>query len=211
MTGTTHANLGIACALTTCLVTKQTEPLELITAASMGAFGGLLSDVDADGGSKFKNFFTKVLVAVIFVSIISISYVKQNNIDVNQFINIIKQSDKLIALIVFFILCLIGYMCPHRTFPHYLIAVPIYTAPIYIIGGLYPAIFFAIGMLSHQVIDLLNKKTTKWLFPLPMDCAKYKCESKSGSDQAIGVVSMLLSALILFVIYKDQIEAFFLY
>lgn len=57
-------------------------------------------------------------------------------------------------------------------------------------------------MLSHQCIDMLNKKKITWLYPLPFDFARYICKASSGLSTAIGLVCTILACIFIFLLLK---------
>lgn len=57
-------------------------------------------------------------------------------------------------------------------------------------------------MLSHQCIDMLNKKKITWLYPLPFDFARYICKASSGLSTAIGSVCTILACIFIFLLLK---------
>ena len=202
--------IGSAATITTCFCMQKTDIKYVGLAVAAGALGSIVPDIDAEGGSTFKKIFKTLLVGTLLFALILFLEYKDQNLDARILVEQMKGSKFIIGFLLFIVLCIIGMFTPHRTFTHWLIAIPIYSLPIYLMFGIPFTIFFAIGFLSHQLIDLLNKKKQQFLFPLPMDCATYKFESESGPSSAIGIMALVLFIVILILMYHTQILNFFL-
>ena len=100
-----------------------------------------------------------------------------------------------IGAIAFLIFCVMGYLSSHREFTHYLVGLVCFTVSFMMLTDVKLGIWFGVGFLSHQLIDMLNKKKIRWLYPLPYDFARYICKAQSGLSSAIGIVSICLFAL----------------
>lgn len=203
MNAKTHMAVGAASAATICLLTNNTEIANVTPAICMSIFASLVPDVDANDESKFKNLFEKFLKIVIVFAIIIYLYSLYNHIQIKDLTTELFKSQFMIGLGIFAIVCLIGYFTSHRSFTHSIIAIPIFSIGIYIIFGKELTIFYAIGMLSHDLIDCLNKESIKLFFPLQFDCSLYKCEASSGTASAIGILFTIITVMELLYIYQD--------
>lgn len=108
----------------------------------------------------------------------------------------------MIGALLFLIVCIVGYNTPHRTFTHWLIGLVCFTIPFILMTNITLGLWFGVGMLSHQVIDMLNKKKITWLFPLPIDFARYICHSSSHLSSAIGAISTVLACIFIILLAK---------
>ena len=107
-----------------------------------------------------------------------------------------------VGALLFLIACIVGYNTPHRTFTHWLIGLICFTVPFIMMTNITLGLWFGVGMLSHQTIDMLNKKKITWLYPLPIDFARYICKASSGLSTAIGSVSTILACIFIFFLVK---------
>ncbi len=85
----------------------------------------------------------------------------------------------------------------HRGVFHSLLAAILLSLPLYIIEQSWGIAFFA-GYISHLVLDSLNKKGTKPLWPLPL---KTKGPIKNGSVGEFLILTLLVAAIIVQIIF----------
>lgn len=208
MNANVHMSVAAATTTTVLLVTGHTDPKLLTTGLVCSMLGSIVPDVDANDESKFKNMFKKFMSVFIIILIAFGFYAYNNHITVSDAIRYILNCQWLTGGLIFIVLCLIGYFSSHRTFTHWLIAIPMFSLGFYMMFGKIPTIFFAIGMLSHLIIDLLNKKEQKLFFPIPIDCCLYVCESDSGLSNLIGVSAFCLTVFEIYKTYGEQIVLF---
>lgn len=203
MLGTTHIQVGTLLATTTCLVTNKTEPKEIGIALGLSYIGSLIADIDATE-SKFKYIYKKIVTSLIITIVLACGYCYWQKIDIMQQLQVIKdviqQNQTYLGFVLLFLLCTIGYFTPHRSFTHWLISAFLFSYPMYLIVG-NNVIYFFIGMVGHQVIDFLNKKPIKWLFPLPIDFARYKIEADHPKSKRIGHICLFLAIIELVYIF----------
>ena len=206
MQANVHMIIGATTATSICLLTQNTDPKVLIPSTVIAIFGAIVSDVDAEEQSKFKNMFEKFIEILILIGMGAWIYmhITQTTFDVIK--AYLLQSRILIGILIFTIVCLIGYFTKHRTFTHWLIAIPIFSIGICLIFGFKLTIFFALGLLSHDLIDCLNKREILLFFPIKKNCALYKCESESGTSTAIGFVFWVIFIFEIFYMYQDIIK-----
>lgn len=203
MQANVHMIIGATTATSICLLTQNVEPKVLIPSTAIAMFGAIVSDVDAEKRSKFKSMFEKFIKILILIGIGTWIYmhVTQTSFDVIK--SFILQSKILVGISIFTIVCLIGYFTKHRTFTHWLIAIPIFSIGICLVFGFKLTIFFALGMLSHDLIDCLNKEEIQLFYPIKKNCTLYKCESESGTSTAIGFVFWVIFICEILYIYQD--------
>ena len=161
MDGKTHAALGAATALVTICPTK---PEDLIITAAVGAFAGILSDIDTGG----KVTHIVQIITIGFIATI-LFFVGQAALTGSTVVDSINRSG--IAINLLGIAILIGFSIygstqPHRHFTHSFAACTIASISAYLIfKGITAA--FVIGYLSHLAVDFPNKKGEQLLWPLP--------------------------------------------
>lgn len=161
MDGRTHAALGAATAL---VVIRPTKPEDLIATAAVGAFAGILPDVDISG-SKVSRVIRSIIGG--FISIVAF-FIIQAQVTGTTVIDSINKSGfatNIIGLAILIAFSFYGASQPHRGFTHSFVAAAIASFSAYLIfAKLLPA--FIVGYLSHLGIDYFNKKGEQFLWPL---------------------------------------------
>lgn len=157
MLGKTHAAAGVATAL---LFSNPTSIAGVGLSAVFGCIGALLPDVDSKNSIANKKLDSIIRVTTIAsVAIVAFLFIVHGGsmeVDATSKIN----SSALIKVIAFIsLLCIsfIGSKTPHRSFTHSLEFTALTTLCVYFIYSS-AALPFAIGILSHLALDLLNKK-----------------------------------------------------
>lgn len=161
MMGKTHIFIGIASALA---VASPDNFKECLPAIVGGALGGSISDIDVNANKSTKdNLYAKLIASgIVPISLIidliadggMIDYVKSCNTTV-----------LVTGIILFIALCFIGSKQDHRGFTHSLLGLTLFSISV----GFFckPILIpFAIGFMSHILLDTLNKKPVKLFFPL---------------------------------------------
>ncbi|MEE1126025.1 MAG: metal-dependent hydrolase [Acutalibacteraceae bacterium] len=161
MMGKTHIFVGIASALA---ITSPDNIQECLPAIVGGALGGSISDIDVNSKKRSSNNLYAKLIAsgIVPISLVidliadggMIDYVKGCNTKI-----------LIMGLILFIALCFIGSKQDHRGFTHSLLALALFSVSV----GLFckPILFpFAVGFMSHILLDVFNKKPVKLFFPL---------------------------------------------
>lgn len=162
MQGKTH--IAGAVAITT-LITQPKTVGEFLLCIGVSAVGGAICDIDVDGSIGSKQLkkisgFGIIILLILMVALLtgraefSSVMAKENSIVRTAF-----------GIVVMFILCWFGKNQPHRTFMHSIIGVALITLSSYFVFTEI-WIYMLIGMVSHIVLDLLNKKKIPLLYPL---------------------------------------------
>ena len=91
-------------------------------------------------------------------------------------------------------ICIFGKNQPHRSFMHSILAVALLSGATYII---LPEIvpYLSISMLSHILIDTLNKKRVHIFYPLPWGIAFNLCKAKGLVNDIIFKVASILTIM----------------
>ena len=161
MDGQTHAALGAATAL---IIIRPTEPKTLVATAAVGAFAGILPDIDT--GGKIAPIIHKI--TAIFICIVCL-FIGQAVLTGSTIIESIDGSGiavNLLGLAILIGFSIFGGTQPHRGFTHSVLALLIASFSSYLIFKNL-ALAFCIGYASHLLIDTVNKKGEQLLWPLP--------------------------------------------
>lgn len=192
MTGKTHLVVGTALASGLLLLNHNTSNSEIITTSIvLSALGAILPDIDIEHSLMRKVFYGTILAIGMMIALIFYS-----NINPKSLINLDEVTIPIIIGACGFIgLLIYGYFSSHRTFTHTLLALILFSLSIYMIcNNLAYTMYFAIGMLSHQLLDMLNKKSMYWLNPIiNKDFALYSINSSGTISTMMFVVGLLVT------------------
>jgi inner membrane protein len=162
MQGKTH--IAGAVALTTLATQPQTVG-ELLLCMGVSAVGGAICDIDVDGsiGSKqLKKLSGFGVVVVLFLVVALLTGKAEFSTVMNRDNSILRT---VFGIAIMFMLCWFGRKQPHRTFMHSILGVVLISLSSYLI---FTEIwnYMALGMVSHILLDLLNKKKITLFYPL---------------------------------------------
>lgn len=197
MNANVHTNVGLATATGVALLVPMMQcenPLEYSVCAGCAVIGALISDIDANGESKAKKEFRRIISYLVIFTLATLGFAVYSG-TLDKIIYSFLSSVRGIGLIGFLVCCVIGYMSDHRKFTHWLIGLICFTVSFTIMTDLKLGVWFGVGMLSHQVIDMLNKRKITWLYPLKLDFTRYICYASSGLSNVIGGISFCLVCL----------------
>ncbi len=162
MTAKTHIAVGCAANL---LLFQPSTLRNLILCVGVSTIGSVICDVDCKV-SESKNGLKKV-IAIVCLSLVLI--LTADHFFGTDIILYFKSNEHLSRLITGFAVVLgisvFGAYQPHRSFMHSVSAVLLMTAGFLIMLPI-AAPYLAISMSSHILIDMLNKKKIKLLYPL---------------------------------------------
>lgn len=194
MTGKTHLAVGAAAAL---LLTRPSSPGALALCLGTAAVGSVICDIDAVSSRSHRQMTaltsgTALLIAVASALELHFGF---------GFINILRQTNMariLLGLILFLIVCNYGMRQPHRSFMH---SIPGWAILSALVWEIFPGLtrFFAIAMASHILLDLLNRKRVRLLYPLKWGLAFRLCPSDGHINGLIcmgGIVAACLGLVL---------------
>ena len=177
MTYRTHLAAGYAAVLWTF---SPDTIAELILCTGTAAIGSVVSDVDASA-SRSKNDLAKVS-AVTFLSIAGVLAV--DHFAGTDIASRFSSSTSLVRLftgfLIFLGVCIFGEHLPHRSFMHSIAGIAIVTISFSLILPS-AAPYMSVSMLSHILLDMLNKKKIQLFYPLPKPRIGFGICSADGS------------------------------
>lgn len=195
MLGKTHIPVGITTAI---LVTQPTTVSGVIGAVAGGAIGGWICDIDVRTSSEKEGAVAGFIFMVIDVAVaLGIDFILGSGLCyymISTFSVI-----TLIALGLFIAGCIFGIATSHRTFMHSILALALFSVLMYFICRPL-TIPFAVGFISHIVLDLFNKRGIQLFFPLKAEVKFEACDSDGQANRVIGGIA-IMSSIVLIVIY----------
>lgn len=192
MTGKTHLVVVTALASGLLLLNHNTSNSDIITTSIvLSALGAILPDIDTKHSIMRKMFYGTISAIGFMIALIFYS-----NINPKSLINWDEVTVPIIIGIFSFIgLLIYGFFSNHRTFTHTLLGLILFSLSIYMIcNNLAYTMYFAIGMLSHQLLDMLNKERIYWLNPITKkDFALYSINSSGAISTMMFVAGLLVT------------------
>lgn len=181
MTGKTHMAVGLASSM---LVAQPDTAREMVLCMGTAFIGSVISDVDVDTSESRKELEKVIAIIVLAACMTAFVEYRWNVGIVAAFMrnsNIVRLGT---GMGIFLGICIFGMFQPHRSFMHSLPGVGLLSGALwYVFPAMVP--YFAVSMGSHIVIDMLNHKKVRILFPLRWGIGLDLC-------QADGLVNKLL-------------------
>lgn len=191
MMGKTHISVGVAAAV---VLTQPSSLGGCIAAIIGGSTGGLICDIEVRSNRYHRDALHAriILAALVVVALLAdalmrgpvTSYVLQSNV------TLLLAGAVLLAGASIF-----GRFQPHRTFTHSLLGLVLFSIGVALLC--LPLTFaFAVGFLSHVLLDLLNKKPIQLLYPSKAGkvCLGV-CYANGKANQVFLVLGVLGSAV----------------
>lgn len=189
MTGKTHLVCGEALAL--CLLHPDT-PRALVLCLGAAAVGGVVSDVDVTTSTSHRELVRIVSTAGAALLLgWALNTIFQLHIE--RFLLRYAGAKEMAAWAVLFLgLCVFGATQPHRSFMHSLAGLALLTFCVW--RGAEPlAGTFFVAMASHILLDLLNRKGVRLLYPAGWSWSLDLCSADGAADRVLcGVGSLLM-------------------
>ena len=156
-----HITVGMAAAFTVIMPEDAAEALPVIAGASLGC---LICDIDCDNAAERtdSSHWRKVMACIAAVSLAA-----DHLLDAGMWRTLAQSSPYVWAagIAVFVLTCAFASVSSHRGFSHSLAAVALETLSIYLV---FPAAAapFAIAFITHLILDIMNKRPVRLLYPL---------------------------------------------
>ena len=175
--------MGLAAALA---VVQPTTPGACVAALVGGALGSLVPDIDVRRSARRREVMRTSLVALVAVALVlAYDYRTQAGLCMQVVEGV---GWRLVAGVLTFCgLVAFGATTRHRTFTHSLVALCAWSAALRQICE--PLVLpFAVAMASHLILDVLNKKGVRLLWPLRCDVCLGLCRSNGVADAVVGAL-----------------------
>lgn len=192
MSGKTHWAAGTAITL---WITRPHDIPSLVICFGAAAVGSVISDIDIETSNSREKF--NWIIGISALSILTIFFVEYWwKLGIVE--SFLKEGDLVrvfIGFIAFLLVCQFGKNKPHRTFMHSFLACLMLSEIIYMI---FPeaAVYFAVAMLSHIGLDLLNKKDVSLLYPMKGGFCFAVCGASGSVNRMLFVVGCVASVIL---------------
>lgn len=191
MTAKTHVSVGMA---STLLITQPKSIKEILLCLGVASVGAVISDIDVSTSEAYEA--VNKVIKIVLIAAIVLAFVEYNwsfGI-IESFKNDSNIMRLLIGIGAILGICIFGKHQPHRSFMHSILAVGLLSGATYI--ALPEAVpYLSISMLSHILIDTLNKKRVRIFYPLPWGIAFNLCKAKGLVNDIIFKVASSLTII----------------
>ena len=156
-----HITVGMAAAFSVIMPEDAAEALPVIAGASLGC---LICDIDCDNAVERtdSSHWRKVMACIAAVSLAA-----DHLLDAGMWRTLAQSSAYVWAagIAVFVLTCAFASVSSHRGFSHSLAALVLETVSIHLV---FPAaaVPFAIAFITHLLLDIMNKRPVRLLYPL---------------------------------------------
>lgn len=190
MMGKTHLFMGITAAA---VLTRPDTMGGCLAALMGGAAGGVLSDIDVKPGKGSRDDpDARVMAGGICALVLALDHLTGSGI-VKE-LTTCGQERLYLGLGLLMLLCLVGYFQPHREFTHSFLALILFSSTVGIFStSVQPA--FAAGFLSHIMLDVLNKKPVRLLFPIGTGFCLKLCYADKAANRGLLCFGIAFTAL----------------
>jgi inner membrane protein len=155
-----HVTIGMAAAFTVAQPQTIPEALPVIVGASLGC---LICDIDCDiATEKTDSSHWRMVMAAIAVA----ALIEDHLLDAGMWLSLADRGSYLwfAGLVGFVLTCTFAGISSHRGFSHSLLALALETISVWLV---FPtaAMPFAIAFTSHLILDVMNKRPVRLLYP----------------------------------------------
>ena len=187
----THLVIGTAVSLS---VLRPASIKELLIGTGMAMLGSVISDMDSET-TKSNHFMDWVVTITSLFVVVVVAGSALGKINIWDWIQReFVMTPKVIAGIIFFIICAFGKEQPHRSFMHSLLGLFALYGCVEVMLPL-AAPYFGVAFLTHIVLDLLNRKGIRLFYPLQKRICLNLCSSSGWINNILLKIGMWLCAL----------------
>ena len=193
MMSKTHLAVGVGTALA---LTQPQTAKGCCLAIIGGILGGMMPDIDIlDNEHMMDAIHGQIIVAGMTAAVLVMDHFARWGVCKELF----SRDPMLLiwGIIAWIVLYGIGIPQPHRGFTHSLLGLIAYTIPVaLILPSAVPC--YVIGFASHLVMDLLNKRNIRLLFPLNWGFCFGVCYDNKAANQILLYAGLSFSLIFLF-------------
>ncbi|MCD7883727.1 MAG: metal-dependent hydrolase [Lachnospiraceae bacterium] len=200
MMSKTHITMGIGASL---LLLRPNTVSGISAAIIGGTFGAIIPDIDCKSTKISRDALYGRLIAG---AVIAASVIWGQTQPVSLLKNILHThvtNTILMGFLLMSVLCVAGRISGHRNFSHSFLFFILMGGSVYLI---YPAFLpgFCIGCLSHLLLDCLNKKPVRLLYPLKGGFCLKMCYSDGVANTVLLWVGLVLMIFEIVAVWLQQ-------
>lgn len=191
MTGKTHLLCG---EVLTLWLLQPDSPRALVLSLGVAAVGSVVPDVDVTSSASHRELVRIVSTAAAALAA-GWALNAALSLRIERFLLRYASAGQMAVWGLLFLgLCVFGATQPHRSFMHSLAGLTLLTFCVW--RGAEPlAAAFCTAMASHILLDLLNRKGVRLLYPARWSWALGLCAADGAADRALCAVGGLMLAL----------------
>jgi len=189
MMSKTHITMGIG----TSLLLLHPHTASGISAVLIGGtFGAIIPDIDCKSTRISRDaLHGRIIAAAVIAASVFFGQFQQVSL-LKDILQTHVNHTILLGFLLMSILCVAGRISGHRSFSHSFLFFVLMGGAIY---QIYPAFLpgFCIGCLSHLLLDCLNKKPVRLLYPMKTEFCMKLCYADGMANKVLLWVGLLLS------------------
>lgn len=188
MDSNTHIAVGVAAAFM--IMQPSVEVKELVLGSTLAVIGSLISDIDIHN-SKANKAIDKIIWIIGITGVTSLIIDYFFNLGIyTGILNNIAIMKVIVSISLFSIVIMFAKTTSHRSFSHSLIGIVAFCVPVSLIFNNMSK-YFLIGIISHIIIDLFNKKRVQIFYPIKKGICFKLCGANGYVNKALLFISML--------------------
>ena len=194
MMSRTHLAVGVTAALA---LTSPDTPQTWMLAVIAGSAGGIVCDIDIADSDRDNDAHIGQAIPVV-ITLCCLLADRLLHLGLWQGLMSRSRPLQLLGVIWYLVLCWLGYRSSHLTFTHSVTAMLLFSLAVWLV---YPPLLpgFVAAYASHLVLDLLNKKGMRILYPLPVSPSLGLCYAGGTVNKLLyrlgSIAAVLLTAL----------------
>lgn len=189
MKSRTHMAVGAAAALA---AVQPQAAIGCAVAVAAGTLGAAISDVDLLWNRGAREVFHRVMgIALALVCLVALDVLAQA--DVTTRLAALVGKDWGWGLVMLLLLCVCGFFSEHRSFTHSIAGMTLFTVAVHLLVPGH-ALGFLAGFASHLVLDLLNRKPLRLLFPFRKGYTLRLCSADGMVNSVLMWLGLLAAA-----------------
>ena len=207
MQGKTHAAVGCATVLAVHLtVTGIPSMRHMVIAVATGTVAAVLPDIDLESSKASKQAASVLfLISILALGAAVFVCIPQTGGLSGLFETSGVYNRQVLGAVMFIVYIRAGLQGPHRGFTHSVTALIAVSVSAYLAAGAFAADVFA-GYASHLVLDLLNKKGMRLLWPSEKTYCIGICTASGHADQVVHIIGIFVSAVEILITFWALIE-----
>ena len=198
MLGKTHAVVGVTAGL---LVMQPVNATELVLGIATSLIGAVISDVDV--GSSGSHRDTGKMIALLVSSVVAVG-VMDHIWNIGIYSRMIQHTNLVriwLSVQAFLTICAFGMRSRHRTFMHSFLAMALLSWCLWLFLPS-AAGYFAVGFLTHLMLDFFNKKGEQLFYPVKKFCGIRILSSSGLTNDILFGAGFLAAARVIWIFIR---------
>lgn len=199
MLGKTHAVVGVTAGL---LVMQPSNAMELLLGTAAALTGSVISDIDVGTSGSHRD--AGKMIALIVSTVVAAGVI-DHIWNIGIYSRMIQHTNLVriwLAVQAFLTICVFGMKSRHRTFMHSFLAMALLSLCLWLfLPG--AAEYFAVGFLTHLLLDFFNKKGEQLFYPVKKFCGIRLLSSSGLVNDVLFGVGFLAAVRVLWIFIRE--------